>query len=207
MKRKILKRTMFTFLYLLGAFILFVFLYLMFSPQIGGKNVGYDSSPNFENGKFNNLVHTALSTGDAPMWKSMYEFFFQKHEDAFPRDIIQTEKVDMRLLESLKEGQVAVTWLGHSTTLIKTKEVTILTDPMLSGKRIPPLHMGPKPFPYSENYTVENLPQVDVVLISHDHYDHLDMETIKKLKQIQKDSIIGIDVNEIVLKAFEDALI
>ena len=158
------------------------FLYTMFSPQMGARNGGYSFSLNFIDGKFKNLVDTSMTSGDGSMVVSMYEFFFKKHEDVFPKETIQTEEVDLKLLSNLKEGEVAVAWLGNSTVLIKTKDITILTDPVLNGKRVPPLHLGPKPFPYSTTYDIDNLPKVDVVLISHDHYDHLDMETIKKLK-------------------------
>ena len=180
-KKKIFKMILYTIIGFIAVFIVFGILYMAFSPQMGKKNGGYPDSPNYKDGKFQNLVETKMSTGDSSMVTAMYEFFFNKHVDAFPSETIQTEKINTELINSLEDEQVAVTWLGHSTALISTHDLTILTDPVLSGKRIPPMYMGPKPFPYSETYRVENLPEIDVVLISHDHYDHLDYETIKKL--------------------------
>ena len=73
-----------------------------------------------------------------------------------------------------------VTWVGHSTLLIQLDGVTILTDPMWSNRASPFQFAGPKR--YTEpGLTFENLPLIDIVIISHDHYDHLDKTTINKL--------------------------
>ena len=86
------------------------------------------------------------------------------------------------ILNNVPKDDVCVTWFGHSTVLMQIAGMNIMTDPILNGGRVPPLKLGPKPFPYSNRYDVKDLPDIDAVLISHDHYDHLDMETVKKLK-------------------------
>ncbi len=168
------------FVFIVGVIILAT-LYLNFNPQSGGKVIDIVSG-NFNNGRFQNLVDTPLSTGDKSMMVSMYEFFFQKHPEAFPLRAIKTEKIDRELLENLSDDDIAISWLGHSTALIKTKDVTIVTDPLFNGKNLPPMYMGPKKFPYTNDYDVSDLSKIDVVLISHDHYDHLDMGSVLKLK-------------------------
>lgn len=73
-----------------------------------------------------------------------------------------------------------VTWLGHSTFLIEVGGRTVLTDPMLSARASPVSFAGPKrlaPLPYD----LDALPPIDVVVISHNHYDHLDEATIRRL--------------------------
>ncbi|AWL11556.1 N-acetylphosphatidylethanolamine-hydrolyzing phospholipase D [Saliniradius amylolyticus] len=73
-----------------------------------------------------------------------------------------------------------VIWLGHSTFLIQAGGLNVLTDPILSERASPVSFAGPvrlAPMPYS----FEDLPRIDVVLISHNHYDHLDRATIKQL--------------------------
>jgi len=73
-----------------------------------------------------------------------------------------------------------VTWLGHSTFLIQHNGINILTDPMLSERASPVSFAGPKrlvPKPIS----FEHLPRIDFIVISHNHYDHLDLETLEKL--------------------------
>ena len=75
---------------------------------------------------------------------------------------------------------VQVSWLGHSTFLIQLDGVTILTDPVFSNRASPFTFVGPKRYvPHVVDYA--NLPKIDYVIISHNHYDHLDIETIRHL--------------------------
>ncbi|MGQ4616713.1 MBL fold metallo-hydrolase [Nocardia sp. R7R-8] len=81
-------------------------------------------------------------------------------------------------------GALAVTWYGHATTLIEVDGYRILTDPVWSERVSPsplvgPARMHPVPQPLAE------LPPIDAVLISHDHYDHLDKETVRELVACQ----------------------
>ena len=75
-----------------------------------------------------------------------------------------------------------VTWVGHSTALIQLEGRNILTDPIWSDRA------GPLPFAGSRRYTppglaFEALPPIDAVLVSHDHYDHLDLTTVRRLAE------------------------
>lgn len=73
-----------------------------------------------------------------------------------------------------------VTWVGHSTLLIQLDGVNILTDPHWSDRASPVSFAGPKRVA-PPGVSFENLPPIDLVLISHDHYDHLDTETVRRL--------------------------
>ncbi len=73
-----------------------------------------------------------------------------------------------------------VTWVGHSTLLIQLDGVTILTDPQWSERASPVTFAGPKRL-MSPGVSFEQLPTVDLVVISHDHYDHLDVDTVQRL--------------------------
>ncbi|SDR27723.1 MBL fold metallo-hydrolase [Thermostaphylospora chromogena] len=77
-------------------------------------------------------------------------------------------------------GELRATWLGHATTLVEIEGRTVLFDPVWSercspSRRIGPRRLHPVPLPLSE------LPRIDAVAISHDHYDHLDMATVREL--------------------------
>ena len=74
----------------------------------------------------------------------------------------------------------SVTWIGHSTLLIQMDGLNILTDPIWSNRASPVDFAGPRRY-MPPGLRFEDLPDIDLVLISHDHYDHLDKETIKKL--------------------------
>ena len=79
---------------------------------------------------------------------------------------------------------LAVTWLGHSTVLIQTAEATILTDPVWADRVSPFRFLGPRrwvPAPLA----LEALPRLDLVLLSHNHYDHLDQATVRRLSELQ----------------------
>lgn len=75
---------------------------------------------------------------------------------------------------------VEITWFGHASALVEIEGARVLLDPIWSDRCSPSAHVGPKrlhPVPVE----LEELPPVDVVLISHDHYDHLDMDTVRRL--------------------------
>ncbi len=81
---------------------------------------------------------------------------------------------------NLTTEKASITWIGHSTLLIRTGELTILTDPIFSERCSPVQFVGPKRY-VPPAVAISALPAIDVVVISHDHYDHLDENTIKRL--------------------------
>jgi L-ascorbate metabolism protein UlaG (beta-lactamase superfamily) len=89
--------------------------------------------------------------------------------------------VDPRALWSKRPGTgLRATWLGHSTVLIEIDGLTVLTDPVWGPRASPSRLIGPKRF-QPVPIPLRSLPPVDVVLVSHDHYDHLDYPTIREL--------------------------
>ncbi|MFC3193312.1 MBL fold metallo-hydrolase [Marinicella sediminis] len=91
----------------------------------------------------------------------------------------QQQSIDMALLQA-PAALPRFTWLGHATVLIQFQDVTILTDPHLSALASPVGLGGPERL-IPPALSVDQLPSVDVVVISHNHYDHLDHETVIKL--------------------------
>jgi L-ascorbate metabolism protein UlaG (beta-lactamase superfamily) len=83
-------------------------------------------------------------------------------------------------LSSAAPSGLRVTWLGHSTTLIEIDGATVLTDPMWSERASPSRWAGPRRF-HPPPLALAALPRVDAVLISHEHYDHLDQATVQSL--------------------------
>ena len=94
-----------------------------------------------------------------------------------PSDHAVPEKEALRRLDTLK-AQDTVTWLGQSAFLIRIDGKTILTDPFLTENAFPLVWGGPKRF-VPPGIEINNLPPIDILLISHDHHDHLDPKTIR----------------------------
>lgn len=82
--------------------------------------------------------------------------------------------------ERVNGGGLRVSYVGHATVLIQTGGLNILTDPVLSKRASPVSWAGPKRV-HPPGIKTENLPDIDVILISHNHYDHLDLQTIEQL--------------------------
>ncbi|AFM11260.1 MBL fold metallo-hydrolase [Turneriella parva] len=79
------------------------------------------------------------------------------------------------------ESGLRVTWFGHSSTLVEIDGYRVLTDPVF-GERVSPLPFaGPKRW-YAPPVALDDLPEIDAVVISHDHYDHLDMQTVRQMR-------------------------
>ena len=95
--------------------------------------------------------------------------------------------------KSLPENSYAV-WIGHASFLIHNKNINILTDPIFSKRASPFSFMGPKRL-IPPGINIDKLPPIDVVTISHAHYDHLDLPSLKKLYKKNKDTLFLVPMN------------
>lgn len=109
--------------------------------------------------------------------KMLKKFFFEKG-DKYPAIPLPQKKVKMDQLQGSTSG-VKAAWLGHSSLLINIDGVSILTDPVFE-KSVS--MVGPSRFTSEHPLVFESLFHVDVVIISHNHYDHLNKKTIRALK-------------------------
>ena len=85
-------------------------------------------------------------------------------------------------LNSLKDREHYALWIGHSTFLINNGDLTILTDPIFSERASPLTFAGPKRL-IKPVIKIKDLPEVDVITISHNHYDHLDINSLRKIQK------------------------
>ena len=179
------------------ALVILSFLVIRFYPSFGatpkGKRLSrIQQSPNYKNGKFQNPIETAMQADNLPFFKLMSEFLSSKG-NRVPDKPIQVNPIEKAAFHHQNKA-VQVCWLGHSTLLIEIDGKVILTDPVFSQRVSPFQLIGTKAFPYSENYSLESLPEIDLVLISHDHYDHLDYQTISKLQNKQVPFVTALGV-------------
>jgi L-ascorbate metabolism protein UlaG (beta-lactamase superfamily) len=171
-----------------------VYLFLQ-QPQFGKQPSGEESktikaSPNYKNGQFQNITNTPQLTGDASMFKVMSEFFFNKDKRNIPASSLPSIKTD---LFHLNPKEDVLVWFGHSSYFMQLDGKKFLVDPVLSG-HASPLKFTTKIFKGSDVYRTNDIPETDFLLLTHDHYDHLDYKTIVQLKPKVKKIITGLGV-------------
>lgn len=108
------------------------------------------------------------------------DFLFANRGLRTPRIHIPVVPLDGRVFDAPNRDGLRITWFGHSTALIEIEGKRILTDPVFSKRASPMNWVGPCRF-HKTPVSVEDLPAIDAVVISHDHYDHLDRETLLEL--------------------------
>ena len=136
-----------------------------------------ERSPNYRDGSFQNPEPTEVMRQGAS-YMDMMSDYFNKAKDNIPPKPLPSIRTD---LNALPDSVPTLVWFGHSSYLIKSKGVSILIDPVFSGYASPVSFFG-KAFPGANVYGVDDMPAtIDYVILSHDHYDHLDYETIVKL--------------------------
>lgn len=145
-------------------------------------------SPNYKNGSFQNLSVTPDLTEGVGYTSVMWDFLFAKKDRQIPTYTLPSIKTD---LLNLPSGADVLVWFGHSSYFIQVDGKKVLVDPVLSGVATP-MFIGGKSFAGSDIYNTDDLPEIDILFISHDHWDHLDYETIIKLKPRIKLVICGL---------------
>jgi len=197
-----MERLRMVLLWLLGAIgvlVLALFAYFAFAPRIGSNPTGerlkrIEASPNYADGKFQNLVETNMDMPAGKMAGVLWQFI-KGGEGRKPKDTIPTVDLDLAAWKAVPDSAFAVAWFGHSSLLIKMGGTTFLVDPVFGERASTFSFVGPKRFNYRQHMRVDLLPAVDVVLISHDHYDHLERETILQLKDKRFIAPLGVDAH------------
>ena len=148
-------------------------------------------SPNYRNGEFKNLHETVLMTSDRGRLKGIWEFIFREIDGLRPEEPIKAKKTDLRKID---RNEDVLVWFGHSSYLIQTGGKRILVDPVFSMAS--PVSFVNKPFEGTELYQPDDMPDIDYLVISHDHWDHLDYHTVKRLKDRIETVICPLGVGE-----------
>jgi L-ascorbate metabolism protein UlaG (beta-lactamase superfamily) len=134
-------------------------------------------SPQFHDGKFRNPEPTRMATGS--MLDMARRQFFGK-EQREPSGPVPVERRSADDYETPPPSGLRATWIGWASVLVELDGRRILTDPVWSERCSPSTLVGPKRF-HPPPIALKDLPPIDAVVISHDHYDHLDMPTVRAL--------------------------
>ena len=170
-------------------------------------------SVNYKNGSFQNLSHTPALSEGVGFFTVLKEFLFNKNKRVKPVDTIPSIKTDLLNLDPAKDILV---WFGHSSYFMQIDKKRILVDPVFSGAASP-VSFNIKAFKGTDIYTADDIPEIDFLFISHDHWDHLDYKTVLQLKPKIKKIICapgvgahlefwGFDKNNIIEKDWNETI-
>ena len=149
-------------------------------------------SPNYKDGEFKNLQPTQLMTGSKSRWQTLWEFLFADRSRLEPDKPIKAVKTD---LKHLPTDENLMIWFGHSSYLLQIDGKRILADPVFHTAS--PVSFLYKPFAGTDIYKPEDMPEViDYLVISHDHWDHLDYQTVVALKDRVRKVVCPLGVGE-----------
>lgn len=146
-------------------------------------------SPNFKDGKFVDV----LPRSDVKMWEATQAWLFEGSKHRFPDGEIPVVVRKKAEFTSLPASGLRVTWLGHSTLFVEIAGKRILIDPVWGKRASPFWWTGVERF-HEPPLAFSDLPQIDAVVISHDHYDHLDYPTILQLDDKGVDFFVPLGV-------------
>ncbi|NIC28523.1 MBL fold metallo-hydrolase [Serratia plymuthica] len=158
-------------------------------PQ-GERLARIKASSNYRDGAFQNETDTPFLTNGATELSIRIDNFLAPKGVPRPKQLVPTEKTDLRSLDANEDLAI---WLGHSSWYVQLGGKRILIDPVFSD------HAAPLPgivtaFAGTNIYSVKDLPEIDVLLISHDHYDHVDYPTLEAIKPLVKQVVAGLGI-------------
>jgi len=130
------------------------------------------------NGRYENAVPTDLG-GFSMMLKLIPEYLLNRAE-LEPKKPLGPFATDVRLYDVAPASGLRITWFGHSAMLLEMDGARVLIGTVWEERASPVQFMGPKRF-FPPTMKLDEMPEIDVVLLSHDHYDHMGAATLKKL--------------------------
>lgn len=185
-----MKKIMLIVLSIIAVLVLGVTLFMQ-TPRFGKHPKGdrllqLEKSPNYKNGQFQNLSPTPMITEGASYWSMTLEFFTGKVKE--PQSLLPSTKTNLKALSPTEDVLV---WMGHSSYFMQIGGKKVLVDPVFCGYASP-VSFTTKAYAGSDVYTSDDIPDIDYLIITHDHWDHLDYKTIKALKPKIKQVICGL---------------
>lgn len=148
-------------------------------------------SPHYRGGAFHNEQEVPMFTSDKSRVAGIFEFLFRKKEGLRPGKPLPVIKTD---LKKIPVDENVLVWFGHSSYLIQIDGKRVLVDPVFCCAS--PVSFINKPFQGTDVYRPEDMPDIDYLIITHDHWDHLDYETVTALKDKVGKVICALGVGE-----------
>lgn len=170
---------------------------LLFHPQFGGRikkqhREAYKRSKHWNGKEFENLVETSMDMKPSDMLGLIKAQLTDRKKRA-PEKPIPIIPFDEKAWNSEPEKPKFI-WYGHSVGLLKIGGVNLLIDPMLGPDTSPIAPMTTKRFSENSLDVIDSLPRINAVLFTHDHYDHIDLKSVKKLMPKVDNWFVGLGI-------------
>ena len=194
---KTIKKIMLGVLFLVTAVAILYAVVVHTVPSFGGdlsnaQKQELEKLSNFKGGKFSNRRDVPEKLSFSKFMTLGYTFFTTKVVNGTPSSPLEINKIDSSSLANFEGTRLF--WFGHSAFLLQHKKLNILIDPMMGNVPAPLSFLGGKRFTKTLPIPPEDLPEIDVVIYSHDHYDHLDYKTVIKIKNKVKRFIVPLGI-------------
>ena len=150
-----------------------------------------ESSPNYRDGMFQNQLPTPQFTGNHNTLRAMWAMLTRRDGNRVPSEPIPVVKTDLKNLPTDRDWLV---WFGHSSYLLCLNGKRYLVDPLLKMEF--PASMMLKPFKGTDFYSPNDMPEIDCLIITHEHWDHLDYATLRDLRSKVKHAVCPLGVGE-----------
>lgn len=157
----------------------------------GERQARIERSPNYREGQFRNRQSLPQFTSDKGVFGSLVAFLTDKNPGLRPRTDLPVAKTDLSALDRETDWLV---WFGHSSYLLQLAGRRILVDPVF--RMASPVSFVNRPFKGTDIYSPDDMPDIDYLVITHDHWDHLDYRTVTELKPRIGKVICALGVGE-----------
>ena len=152
----------------------------------------YSKSVYWKDNEFKNLVETKIDVNIHTLPKMLYKMIFER-EGREPNKTIPIESFDKSSF-MMPSDEAKFIWFGHSVLLFNINGTIIFIDPMMGPNASPTAPFSTKRFSENTLEILDELPDIDYLILSHDHYDHLDLESIEKLMPKTKHYLVALGV-------------
>jgi L-ascorbate metabolism protein UlaG (beta-lactamase superfamily) len=201
--KKLFKMILFSILGIIFILIIGAAAFMNFHPVFGGKanseqQEKYRKSSNFKDGLFQNGTETIMEMGFIEGLKMIPEYLDKTGRE--PKSNIPVQKLDSLEIQNRIGQETRLTWFGHSTFLLEMDGLKILIDPMFGPSPSPIAALGSKRYSKELPIDIERLPEIDLVVFSHDHYDHLDYESVLRIKDKVKQFYVPLGLENHLTK-------
>ena len=174
-----------------------------FGPRpLGGASAAAKASPHYRDGRFHNEVPTQQFTGQRGSGLSaMWHFLTDRTNERVPKKPVEIERNDIRQAvadRTKPSSRDLFVWFGHSSYLFTLGGRTVLVDPLLKMEFPSSLMM--KPFPGTDYYTPADMPDIDMLVITHEHWDHLDYANLRELRPKVRHAVCPLGIADYLIR-------